>query len=179
MPVRHDAMLAGAEIALAVERAAHESGSPDTVGTVGVFRVEPGAVNSVPFKAYLEIDLRDSRLDTRSKALSDIKAAAEGSCRRRGIRMEFEEINADPPADGDQETIAIAEKVCAELRLKSLRMVSRAYHDSLFMARVSPTTMIFIPCLNGWSHRPEEFATTEHIASGAEVLAHTMARLAV
>jgi len=179
MPVRHDAMLAGAEIALAVERAAHESGSPDTVGTVGVFRVEPGAVNSVPFKAYLEIDLRDSRLDTRSKALSDIKAAAEGSCRRRGIRMEFEEINADPPADGDQETIAIAEKVCAELRLKSLRMVSRAYHDSLFMARVSPTTMIFIPCLKGWSHRPEEFATTEHIASGAEVLAHTMARLAV
>jgi N-carbamoyl-L-amino-acid hydrolase len=179
MPVRHDAMLAGAEIALAVERAAHESGSPDTVGTVGVFRVEPGAVNSVPFKAYLEIDLRDSRLDTRSKALSDIKAAAEGSCRRRGIRMEFEEINADPPADGDQETIAIAEKVCAELGLRSLRMVSRAYHDSLFMARVSPTTMIFIPCLNGWSHRPEEFATTEHIASGAEVLAHTMARLAV
>jgi len=39
--------------------------------------------------------------------------------------------------------------------------------------------MIFIPCLNGWSHRPEEFAATEHIAAGAEVLAHTMARLAV
>ena len=58
-------------------------------------------------------------------------------------------------------------------------MVSRAYHDSLFMARVSPTTMIFIPCRNGWSHRPEEFSTAEHIASGAEVLAHTMARLAV
>jgi ureidoglycolate amidohydrolase len=46
------------------------------------------------------------------------------------------------------------------------------------MARVSPTTMIFIPCLNGWSHRPEEFASPEHIASGAEVLAHTMAALA-
>jgi ureidoglycolate amidohydrolase len=178
MPVRHDAMLAGAEIALAVERAAKSSGSPDTVGTVGVFRIEPGAVNSVPYKAYLEIDLRDARLDTRQKALAEIRAAAEQSCSARGIRMEFEEINADPPADGDQKTVAIAEKVCAELGLRSLRMVSRAYHDSLFMARVSPTTMIFIPCRNGWSHRPEEFSTPEHIASGAEVLAHTMARLA-
>jgi ureidoglycolate amidohydrolase len=179
MPVRHDAMLAGAEIALAVERAAKASGSPDTVGTVGVFRIEPGAVNSVPFKAYLEIDLRDARLDSREKALADIRGAAEQSCQRRGIRMEFEEINADPPAAGDQRTVAIAENVCAELGLRSLRMVSRAYHDSLFMARVSPTTMIFIPCRNGWSHRPEEYATPEHIASGAEVLAHTMARLAV
>jgi N-carbamoyl-L-amino-acid hydrolase len=179
MPVRHDAMLAGAEIALAVERAAKGSGSPDTVGTVGVFRIEPGAVNSVPYKAYLEIDLRDARLDTRSKALAEIRAAAEQACARRGLRMEFDEINADPPADGDQKTVAIAESVCAELGLKSLRMVSRAYHDSLFMSRVSPTTMIFIPCRNGWSHRPEEFSTPEHIASGAEVLAHTMARLAV
>jgi ureidoglycolate amidohydrolase len=179
MPIRHDAMLAGAEIALAVERAAKGSGSPDTVGTVGVFRIEPGAVNSVPYKAYLEIDLRDARLDTRSKALAEIRAGADQACARRGIRMEFDEINADPPADGDQKTVAIAEAVCAELGLRSLRMVSRAYHDSLFMSRVSPTTMIFIPCRNGWSHRPEEFSTPEHIASGAEVLAHTLARLAV
>jgi ureidoglycolate amidohydrolase len=179
MPVRHDAMLAGAEIALAVEAAAKASGSPDTVGTVGVFRIEPGAVNSVPFKAYLEIDLRDARLDSRSKALDEIRAAAAGACARRGVTMKFEEINADPPAAGDSATVAIAEKVCAELGLRSLRMVSRAYHDSLFMARVSPTTMIFIPCRNGWSHRPEEFSTPAHIASGAEVLAHTMARLAL
>jgi ureidoglycolate amidohydrolase len=179
MPVRHDAMLAGAEIALAVEAAAKGSGSPDTVGTVGVFRIEPGAVNSVPYQSYLEIDLRDARLDTRSKALAEIRSAADQACARRGIRMEFEEINADPPAAGDEKTVEIAEKVCAELGLRSLRMVSRAYHDSLFMARVSPTTMIFIPCRNGWSHRPEEFASPEHIASGAEVLAHTMARLAV
>jgi N-carbamoyl-L-amino-acid hydrolase len=179
MPVRHDALLAGAEIALAVERAAKASGSPDTVGTVGVFKIEPGAVNSVPFRAYLEIDLRDARLDTRARALAEIEAAAREACARRGVRLEFEEINADPPAAGDQETVAIAEQVCAELGLPSLRMVSRAYHDSLFMARVSPTTMIFIPCRNGWSHRPEEYSTPEHVAAGAEVLAHTMARLAV
>ncbi len=69
MPDRHDALLAGAEIALAVESAAKESQSPDTVATTGVFRIEPGAVNSVPCRALLEIDLRDTRLSTRDFAL--------------------------------------------------------------------------------------------------------------
>jgi ureidoglycolate amidohydrolase len=179
MPGRRDAGLAAAEIALAVEHAAKNSGSPDTVGTTGVFRIEPGAVNSVPYRAYLEIDLRDTRLNTREKALGEIRHAATAICARRSVQLEFSEINADPPAPGDARTIAIAEQVCAELGLRHRRMVSRAYHDSLFMARVSPTTMIFIPCRNGWSHRPEEYASPEHIAAGVEVLARTLARLAV
>jgi N-carbamoyl-L-amino-acid hydrolase len=179
MPARHDAGLAAAEIALAVERAAKTSGSPDTVGTTGVFRIEPGAVNSVPYRAYLEIDLRDTRLDSRERALAEIRRTIAEIGPRRGVAIEMGEINADPPADGDPRTIAVAEAVCAELGLRCQRMVSRAYHDSLFMARVSPTTMIFIPCRNGWSHRPEEYASPEHIAAGAAVLAGTMARLAI
>lgn len=177
MPERHDASLAAAEIALAVERSAKSSGSPDTVGTVGVWRVEPGAINSVPFRATIEIDLRDTQLASREKALREIRRAVEDVCARRGVKAEWVEINADPPAAGDPRTIAVAEQVCAELGLKCRRMVSRAYHDSLFLARVSPTTMIFIPCRKGWSHRPEEYASPEHIAAGAEVLAHVMARL--
>ena len=161
----------------AVEAGAKTSGSPDTVGTVGVFRIEPGAVNSVPYKAYLEIDLRDTRLDSREKALAHIRAAADEISARRNVTIEFSEINADPPAAGDAKTVGIAEEVCRSLGLTSRRMVSRAYHDSLFLARVSPTTMIFIPCLNGWSHRPEEFSTSDQIASGVAVLALTMARL--
>ena len=66
-------LLAGAEIALAVEQAASTSGSPDTVGTTGVFRIEPGAVNSVPCAAWLEIDLRDTQLATRDAALKRIE----------------------------------------------------------------------------------------------------------
>jgi ureidoglycolate amidohydrolase len=178
MPDRHDASLAAAEIALAVERAAKTTGSADTVGTTGVFRIEPGAVNSVPFRATLEIDLRDTQLETRERALSEIRRAAKESCARRGLRLEFLEVNADPPAAGDLPTIAIAEQVCGDLGVPCQRMISRAYHDSLFMARVCPTTMIFIPCRNGWSHRPEEFSEPGHIATGTEVLAHTLARLA-
>jgi N-carbamoyl-L-amino-acid hydrolase len=57
-------------------------------------------------------------------------------------------------------------------------MISRAYHDSLFMARVAPTGMIFIPCQGGISHRPDEYASPEAIANGVEVLADTLAVLA-
>ena len=162
MPVRHDAMLAGAEIALAVERAARTSGSPR-------HRRHRGRV---PDRARRRATASPSGPTSRStcgtrawtraaKALCrDHEGGGRRPARGAGVTMEFEEINADPPAAGDPKTVAIAEKVCAELGLRSLRMVSRAYHDSLFMARVSPTTMIFIPCRNGWSHRPEEFATT-------------------
>src|SRR5256886_16274075 len=73
MPERHDALLAGAEIALAVEKTALTTGSPDTVATTGVFRIEPGAVNSVPCRAWLEIDLRDTQLATRDAALMRIE----------------------------------------------------------------------------------------------------------
>src|SRR6266567_6834834 len=93
MPERHDAMLAGAEIALAVEQAALTSGSPDTVGTTGVFRIEPGAVNSVPCRARLEIDLRDTQLVTRDAALVRIEKAVPEICRRRGIEFQIERVN--------------------------------------------------------------------------------------
>src|SRR5207245_5043715 len=89
MPERHDALLAGAEIALAVEQAALSTGSPDTVATTGVFRIEPGAVNSVPCRAWLEIDLRDTQSSTRDSALQQIETATAHICRRRGIDFQI------------------------------------------------------------------------------------------
>jgi len=69
-------------------------------------------------------------------------------------------------------------EVCGKLELKSKKMISRAYHDSLFMAQICPTTMIFIPSRNGVSHRPDEYSSPEQIKTGVEVLAHTLNRLA-
>lgn len=57
-------------------------------------------------------------------------------------------------------------------------MVSRAYHDSSFMAQIAPTAMVFIPCRNGWSHRPDEFASPENIERGVKALAISLAKLA-
>lgn len=178
MPVRHDALLAGAEIALAVEQSALASGSPDTVGTTGVFRIEPGAVNSVPCKAWLEIDLRDTRLSTRDAALKKIENAADEICKRRGVALEMERLNVDAPAICDQRLVQMVAEVCGELKLPVKKMISRAYHDSLFMAQLCPTTMIFIPCRGGVSHRPDEYSSTEQIKNGVETLARTLAKLA-
>jgi N-carbamoyl-L-amino-acid hydrolase len=178
MPDRRDALLAGAEISLAVERVATASGSPDSVATTGVFRIEPGAVNSVPCRAWLEIDVRDTRLDSRDRMLAQIRAAAEDICRRRGVEWRLELVNADSPAACDARVVATVLEVCAELKLPAKRMVSRAYHDSLFMASICPTTMIFIPSRGGISHRPDEYSSPEQIVDGVRVLAGSLARLA-
>jgi ureidoglycolate amidohydrolase len=178
MPQRHDALLAGAEIALAVERAALSSGSPDTVATTGVFQIEPGAVNSIPFRAHLEIDLRDTQVTTRDAALQQVEEAVATICERRGISWQRQRLNVDAPALCDPRLVQTVAEVCTELGLRVKRMVSRAYHDTLFMAQLCPVTMIFIPCRGGVSHRPDEFTSAEQIGRGVAVLARTLVRLA-
>ncbi len=177
MPQRHDAGLAGAEIALAVEHAAKTSGSPDTVGTTGVFRQEPNAVNSVPCAALLEIDFRDTNHPARTAAWAQVEAAVEEICTRRGVQWTLEKVNSEAPALCAPELVDVAENVCRELGISVKRMISRAYHDSLFMAQMCPTTMIFIPCRGGVSHRPDEYSSPEQIEAGTRVLAHTLAKL--
>ena len=175
MPGRRDALLAGAEIALAVEKAATTSGSPDTVGTTGIFRIEPGAVNSVPCRAWLEIDLRDTLVKTRDAALQQIEAAVKEICARRKIEFSMERLNVDPPAICDAKLVETAVVAAHKLNFSVKKMISRAYHDSLFMAQVCPTTMIFIPCFKGYSHRPDEFSSPEQIEKGVRVLAEILA----
>jgi N-carbamoyl-L-amino-acid hydrolase len=178
MPGRRDAFLAAAELALAVERAALESGSADAVATTGICRIYPGAVNSIPSKAVLEIDVRDTRLDVRDAMVARIRQSAKEVCGRRNIGLHVDVLNADPPAACDAGVIGAVEETCRERGHSSRRMVSRAYHDSLFMARIAPTGMIFIPCRDGVSHRPDEYAAPEAIERGVGVLAGTLARLA-
>lgn len=178
MPDRKDAFTAAAELALAVEQAARESGSPDTVATTGICEVFPGAVNSIPSRVRLSLDLRDTRLETRDRAFAQIQQHAERIRRERGVEVRYTPTNADPPARCGPQVLEALRHAAQACGLPYLEMVSRAYHDSLFMARVAPTAMLFIPCKNGWSHRPDEYASPEHIEQGVRVLAHALAELA-
>ena len=177
MPQRKDALCGAAEIVLAVENAARSSGSPDTVGTTGVCRVHPGAINSVPSKATLEIDIRDIDLAARDRVVTQVRQAVDDGMHRRGLRAAVETLNADPPATCGAAVVAAAQAACRQLGLAYKTMPSRAYHDSLFMARVCPTGMIFIPCKDGVSHRPDEYSGPDDIRRGVEVLALTLAQL--
>ncbi len=87
-------------------------------------------------------------------------------------------MNADPPATCDAEILAALEDSAKGAGKSYKKMVSRAYHDSLFMARIAPVAMLFIPCRGGVSHRPDEYASPQWIGSGVHVLARTLAQLA-
>jgi N-carbamoyl-L-amino-acid hydrolase len=178
MADRRDALLPAAELALLVDHAARTVGGTDTVATTGILDVHPRAVNSIPSRAYLEIDVRDIDGQRRDKALQFIRDMAAQIGEIRHIKTTVEVINADPPATCDRNIVAAIESSVADADLKCQRMISRAYHDSLFMAQICPAAMIFIPCRNGYSHRPDEYASPEHIAAGVQVLAGTLARLA-
>jgi ureidoglycolate amidohydrolase len=179
MPERKDAFMAAAEIALLVERAARESGSPDTVGTVGLVEVRPGAINSIPCDVKLEVDFRDTDREARDRALARIGDGTHALCKRRGVKVDWQVINQDPPALCDPGLVHMVEAKAAAAGFSTSRMVSRAYHDSLFMARVCPTTMIFIPCFKGYSHRPDEYSSPAAIAKGVEVLKECLKELSL
>jgi len=178
MPDRHDAFLAASEIALALEDAVRTLGSIDTVGTVGVCDVFPGAINSIPSRVRIEIDLRDVDEERRNRVWRHAEQAGALVAARRGVTVRSVIINMDPPATCAAAIVHAVSAACAARALQHQRMISRAYHDSLFMARVAPTGMIFIPCRDGVSHRPDEYADPDAIARGVEVLADTLATLA-
>jgi ureidoglycolate amidohydrolase len=178
MPDRRDALCAASEMILVIEAAARGSGSIDSVATVGMCEVFPSAVNSIPSRVRLSLDLRDTELTRRNSVMHLIESAAEEIVKKRGVSVRIEIMNADAPADCAPLVLDALTESCRNHRLSFQPMISRAYHDSLFLSRIAPVAMLFIPCRNGYSHRPDEYASPEHIANGALVLAETLARLA-
>jgi ureidoglycolate amidohydrolase len=177
MPDRRDALCAASELILAIENAARTSGSIDSVATVGICDVFPGAVNSIPSRVRLSLDVRDTDLARRDAAMQAVEGASQEISRKRNVAIRSELLNADAPADCAAEIVEALSRACEKHRLISRRMISRAYHDSLFISRIAPAAMLFIPCRNGYSHRPDEYSSPEDIARGTLVLAETLASL--
>jgi ureidoglycolate amidohydrolase len=178
MPDRRDALCAAAELILAIERAARTSGAIDTVATVGICDIFPGAVNSIPAKVRLSADIRDTNLQRRDAVMRALEEACQAISAKRQVAIHSELLNADAPTDCEPAIVATLAQSCERHGFDFLRMTSRAYHDSLFISRIAPVAMLFIPCRNGYSHRPDEYASPEDIARGTLVLAETLATLA-
>jgi N-carbamoyl-L-amino-acid hydrolase len=177
MPGRKDALAAAAELILALEAAAKSTGAIDTVATVGVCEVFPGAVNSIPSRVRLETDIRDIDGPRRDGVLDVLKTACADVAERRGVKITTQLVNADPPTACDVLILSGLKASAIEAGRSYKRMVARAYHDSSFVACIAPVAMLFIPCRGGVSHRPDEYASPEWIAGGVDVLARTLARL--
>jgi ureidoglycolate amidohydrolase len=178
MPDRRDALCAAAELILSVEKHTLATGAIDTVATVGTCDVHPGAVNSVPSRVVLQLDIRDTDPDRREAVMQSIRRDCDDLRRRRNVSITEELVNADAPAQSSPHILQLLEETCTEQGIPYKKMVSRAYHDSSFMARIAPIAMIFIPCRDGVSHRPDEYAAPADIVRGAHLLASVLAKLA-
>ena len=99
MPDRRDALCAAAELILAIENAARTSGAVDTVATVGMCEVFPGAVNSIPSRVRLSVDIRDTNLERRDGVMRAMESASRDDCGEEAVSIQTELVNADAPAD--------------------------------------------------------------------------------
>jgi N-carbamoyl-L-amino-acid hydrolase len=108
----------------------------------------------------------------------DIRAFAAELAQERKLELHIRDINADPPQHADARIVSAVEQACARAALSHRRLVSRAYHDALFMARIAPMGMIFVPSKAGISHRPDEYTSMQEMANGVRVLADVLASLA-
>jgi acetylornithine deacetylase/succinyl-diaminopimelate desuccinylase-like protein len=110
--------------------------------------------------------------------VAQIEAAVADIAAARHIDIERTVLNADRPCYGDAQVLAAIRDAAAETGSTAIELVSRAYHDTLFMAEICPVSMIFVPSQHGYSHRPDEYTSPEDIARGVDVLARTLMRLA-
>jgi len=109
--------------------------------------------------------------------MQQIETASQVISAKRRVPIHSEVLNADAPANCAPAVVEALSESCEKHHFQFVPIVSRAYHDSLFLSRIAPTAMLFIPCRNGYSHRPDEYASPEDIARGTWVLAETLAAL--
>src|SRR5260370_8573402 len=125
--------------------------------------VFPGPINSIRSHVRLSLDIRDTDLAHRDSMMRNVEEAAKKIAAQRRVSIQTSILNADAPADCDREVVETLSKACEEHHLTFLPMISRAYHDSLFMSRIAPTAMLFIPCENVYSHRPDQHSSIADI----------------
>ena len=171
MGMRRDALVAAAKLILAVNEAAEDEKDHGTVGTVGVVEVEPGSINVVPGAVTLWVDVRGVEPASIKRTLENIQAEAENVAVTDRVCVRIEMLTADSPVPLSETLAEQTEAICKELGYSFLHMNSGAGHDAMHMAKIAPTTMVFIPCKGGISHNPAEYAKLEDICRGIKVLA--------
>ena len=146
--------------------------------TFGDIKAEPGSRNTVPERLVVNIDLRHpdpAVLDEMDRLFRDF---VDETCEVKGLLGRVEEIWHMPVTEFDPDCVDAIRSATAELGYSSMEMVSGAGHDALYVAKVAPTSMIFVPCKDGVSHNEAEDAKLEDLEAGCNVLLHAMLKMA-
>jgi len=177
MRIRHDALVAGADIVRGVREIPRQIGG-DMVSTVGRLDLAPNIPNAIPGRAALSIDLRDPD-DTRiTRALGVLERVVREAAKREGVRYDLEHYWRVPRTDFHPDVVGAIERAAASLGCGHRRILSGAGHDAQYMAAIAPTGMIFVPSRAGRSHCEEEFTPLDDIEHGANALLRAAAELA-
>jgi len=178
MDERKDALVSAAMIVLAVQDIAMEHAHQGTVGTVGIMRVYPNAMNVVPGRVEMGVDIRGVDHASIIDTIQDLKDAISTIADGQDTPISIDVLASEKPVKLDDSIALTVEGVCNDLGLKYSRMPSRAGHDTMNMAKIAPAGLIFIPCHKGISHNIEEYAAPEDIVNGINVLTETLYKLA-
>ncbi len=178
MHLRHDGLCAAAKIITKLEELAAGEKSAPVVGTVGICDVTPDVMNVIPGEVELGIDIRSISADAKKKVADELKAYIKKVTDERGIPCEIKPVSDEKPAVMNKHIVKLVSDTAAKLGFSHLEMPSGAGHDSMHWAGFTPTGMIFIPCRDGISHNPAEYASPEDIAAGASVFSEVIRTLA-
>ena len=176
MDMRQDALVAAAQIILAVKQIALSMPS-QPVATVGYLNVAPNAVNIVPGQVELSVDMRDLSQDCLDSMMSRLMREVGAIAAETDTEINFTPVLCVPPTLAAPQVQDMIAKVCDELSLSHRAMPSRAGHDSLEIGRITDMGMIFVPSQAGLSHSGAEYTSPEQCTQGANVLLHTLLKL--
>jgi N-carbamoyl-L-amino-acid hydrolase len=173
MPRRKDALLGAARVVDLVNRIGLDN-APLACATVGMMQVHPNSRNVIPGRVFFTVDFRhpdDAVLARMDAALREgvARIAAE-----IGLQTELEQIFYYEPVRFDAACVASVRAAAQRFGYSHRDMVSGAGHDACYLAQVAPTSMVFVPCVDGISHNEIEDASQEWIEAGANVLLHAM-----
>ena len=173
MSSRRDALAVATRVMQEVVALGNRHG-PHGRGTVGYVSVFPNSRNVIPGEVRFSIDLRNASAERVDRMDAEIRAFAEQAKRESGLAIELAEVAHYPPCPFDPGCVASVERAATELDYAHMRATSGAGHDAVYLARVAPTAMIFVPCKGGLSHNELEEADPAHLEAGANVLLHCM-----
>ena len=179
MNLRHDALCGASKIILGIEEIASMQEEPPVVGTVGIVEVTPGAMNGIPGAVKLGVDIRSISKVARNSVVTLVKEFIDITAEKRGLSYTIETIAQDHPVEMHPAMIREIEEAIKSVGVEYMTMPSGAGHDAMHWAEAVPTGMIFIPCRDGISHNPAEFAEMDDIVTGAEVLDKVLRKLSL
>jgi N-carbamoyl-L-amino-acid hydrolase len=169
MHLRKDAMLAAAQLTMEVNRIA--TSFPDSArGTVGHLQVKPNSRNVIPGEVRMTVDLRNARDTTLLSMKNQLTESVKAIAQERRVSIDLKEVVYFPPSEFAPELVERVRAAAKRLGFSHRDIVSGAAHDAVYLARVAPTAMVFVPCEGGISHNEIENARPEDLAAGCSVM---------